>query len=424
MATSGSTNFNVTAGDIIEEALGLIGVHAIGEPLDSSETSSDLRTLNMMLKAWYPKMGLWLNRELSLFFQKDQIFYEIGPTGDHCAPNAAKTEIATAAVSGASSIVVDSVADFSDTFDRDGLVTAVTASAGTITLDGDLVTNGIATLSGDRKILIFSVADESGDTFSIVGQNAAGVAVSENITGPNITTVYSVNTYKTITSVTTDGAGTGNIEIGQVGDPVGTELDEDSIHWTFIAAALSTTISLVTALTDSVAVDNHVYSYTEKTSRPIEIVESRRITAEGTDVPIIPSGRLDYELLSDKKTPGIVNQIYYDKQLGNGIIKAWPLTINMKEYLKFTARIPVQDLDELTNDFEVAQEWFEAIAWNLALRLFPKHEKTIPPDVAAMALQMLDDAMATDSENTSSYIQIGTGWHGQSAGYGGGSGKY
>ena len=416
MATSGSTNFNVTAGDIIEEALELVGVLGVGEPRDDDEFDKALRSLNMMLKAWYPKMGLWLNRELFLFFQEDQIFYNIGPTGDHCASNAVKTEIATAAVSGASSVVVDATTGFGDTFDRDGLVTAVTASAGTITLTGDLVSSGIATLSGDRKILIYSVADESGDTFTITGQDAAGVAVTENIAGPNTTTVYSVNTYKTITSITTDGAGTGNIEIGQVGDPVGIEVDGDSIDWTFIAAALSTTLSLVTALTDSAAVDNHVYSYTEKTSRPIEIVESRRITAEGTDVPIIPSGRLDYELLSDKRTPGIVNQIYYDKQLGNGIIKAWPMTTNMKEYLKFTARIPVQDLDELTNDFEVAQEWFEAIAWNLAIRLFPKHEKTIPPDVKLQAQEMLDDAMATDSENTSSYIQIGMGWHGQAAG--------
>ncbi len=268
MATSGSTNFNVTAGDIIEEALELVGVLGIGEPRDSTEFAGALRSLNMMLKAWYPKMGLWLNRELFLFFQEDQIFYNIGPTGDHCAPNAVKTEVATAAASGASSVVVDATTGFGDTFDRDGLVTAVTASTGTITLTGDLVASGIATLSGQRKILIYSVADESGDTFTITGQDAAGVAVTENITGPNITTVYSVNTYKTISSITTDGAGTGNIEIGQVGDPVGIEVDGDSIDWTFIAAALSTTLSLVTALTDSVAVDNHVYSYTEKTSRP------------------------------------------------------------------------------------------------------------------------------------------------------------
>ena len=87
-------------------------------------------------------------------------------------------------------------------------------------------------------------------------------------------------------------------------------------------------------------------------------------------------------------------------------MNVWPEPSEVKTYLKFSAQIPLQDIDNLSNDLEVAQEWYEAVAWNLSLRLFPKYSKPIPPDVGMMALQMLDDATITDSENTPNRIQI------------------
>jgi len=409
MATSGSylKNYNVTAYDILYEALGIVGVYDPGEAIPASETTDALRTLNMMLKGWQSRYFLWKNKELALFFQEDENSYDIGPTGDHCADSWAKTEVATAAASGASSVVVDATTGFGDTFDRNGIVTATTpAVAGAITLTGALVTSGIATLSGQRKILIYSDADDSGVSFGITGLDALGASVTETITGPNTTTVYSTYTYKSVSAITIDGAGTGNIEIGQVGDPVGIELDGDSIHWTYLSAALSTTLSLVTALTDAVAVDNHVYSYTVKTQRPYEIVEARVYGSDNLDRSINIISRADYMGLSDKTSEGTPNQVYYDKQLSNGKMYIWPEPNNMQEYLKFTARIPIMDLNELTEDLEMAGEWFEAVSWNLALRLFPKYGKPIDQSVALMALSFLEDAVASDSENTSTFIGL------------------
>ena len=105
MATSGSYNFNVTALEILEESHGLIGAHDPGETLDATEAGSSLRTLNMMLKIWHKKYGLWLIRELSLFLQDDTISYDLGLTGDHCAANAVKTELSAAAASAATSAI-------------------------------------------------------------------------------------------------------------------------------------------------------------------------------------------------------------------------------------------------------------------------------------------------------------------------------
>lgn len=410
MATSGTYKYNVTGADIITEALGLVGAYSMGESIEASESADALRTLNMMLKGWQPKIGLWLKKELSLFFTNSQASYDIGPTGDHCAQNAVKTEIATAAAIAQNNVVVDSITGFGDTYDRDGIVTAiVTPAAGAITLNGALVASGIATLSGNRKIVIYSTGNESGRIFTVVGQNAAGTAVTENITGPNGTSVYSSNAFKTVTSVTIDLIGIGTIQVGQVGDPVGIEQDNDTLHWTYLVSTpLNTTLQLLNVLTAAVAVDNHVYSYTVKTPRPIEIVEARLHRADGYDVPLTVSGRLDYQLLSNKAQTGITNQVYYDKQLENGKFYLWLAPTNMQDYIKFTAKLPIQNIDNLTDDIEVAQEWFLPIAWQLAVLIYPKwHEgKFIDAGMALMAERLLDDAITSDSENAPTFIQI------------------
>ena len=403
MATSGKYKYNATANDIITETLGLVGAYTPGESIDASESADVLRTLNMMLKMWQGQgLGLWLNKEIYLFLANAQASYEIGPMGDHCAITAVKTELAAAAANGATSITIDATTGFGNTFDRDGIVTAVTmAAAGAITLTGALVAAGVATLSGNRRILVYAAGNESGRTFSVVGQDAAGVAVTESITGPNAGTVYSTNSFETITSITIDAASAGNFEIGQVGDPIGIELDNDTLHWTFIAGALSTTPSLVTALTAAAAVDNHVYSYTSKAPRPVEIIECRLHRADDIEVPLIAGGRQDYARLSNKTSTGTPNQVFYDKQLDEGVLYVWLVPTDMQDYIKLSAKLPIQIMENLTDDFEVAQECLLLIAWNLAVLIYPKYHdgRFIDTATALMAERMLDDAKTSDSEN-------------------------
>lgn len=405
MATSGLYRPNITGSEIITEALSVAGVYTMGETIPDDESADAIRTLNLMLKAMQRKFGLWLNREVALFLQDDQTAYELGPTGDHCSPSWAKTELAADANSGATTFTIDATTDFGDTFDRDGIAAAQTpAGAGSLTLDGVLVSSGIATLSGQRKVLIYSDGNDSGVSFVITGLDAEGVSVTESVTGPNATTVYSSKTYKTVSSVTISGAGTGNIEVGQVGDPVGIELDGGSVQWSYLGSALSTTITPIDALTGAAATDNHVYSYTERTPRPVSILESRLRRSSGYDTPLNPMSRDEYQRLSNKTNEATPNQIYYDKQLTNGILNVWPEPNDVQDFILMSIRIPIQIIESLTNDIEIADEFGEMLAWNLALRLFPKYQRPIDPLVAAMAAQMYDDALMSDNEDTSIYI--------------------
>ena len=67
------------------------------------------------------------------------------------------------------------------------------------------------------KVSITGGSDESGKTFTIVGRSVAGASVTEVVTGPNATTVYSANYFAQISSITVSAATTGAITVGYGG---------------------------------------------------------------------------------------------------------------------------------------------------------------------------------------------------------------
>lgn len=70
------------------------------------------------------------------------------------------------------------------------------------------------TLDAPRQIVITTVADESGKTFTINGTDWAGSPITEQLTGPAIGTVTSVLSYKTVTSIAISAAASGAITVG------------------------------------------------------------------------------------------------------------------------------------------------------------------------------------------------------------------
>lgn len=111
MATSGSVNYSETATEIVTGALQVTGVLAEGETASASQMTNGLKVLNRMVKAWNA-MGihLWAYGEAVLFPALSTQSFSIGPTGDRCAleSDVVQTYIATAALSGATTITVPS----------------------------------------------------------------------------------------------------------------------------------------------------------------------------------------------------------------------------------------------------------------------------------------------------------------------------
>lgn len=124
MATSGSYNFTRTAGEIVDDALRKAGILATGEVASADQNADGLVDLNLMVKSWPAKgIDLWRYEELTVYMQQSFSLaqggpnvqsYSIGPTGDNATFGDNKTELSVAAVSGASTITVDSASAISN----------------------------------------------------------------------------------------------------------------------------------------------------------------------------------------------------------------------------------------------------------------------------------------------------------------------
>lgn len=88
------------------------------------------------------------------------------------------------------------------------------SGAGAVTLNGSLVSGGVATLDKPRRVLFTFASDETGKTYVVTGTNWTNQTISETVTGTTPGTVATVLDYKTVTSVVADAASAGNVSIG------------------------------------------------------------------------------------------------------------------------------------------------------------------------------------------------------------------
>lgn len=111
MARSGSTDFSVTASDIIRKALALVAERAAEIPLTNSEIEDGLQSLNIMVKDWQAQgLHLWKRDEGILFLDVGVSSYKLGPAGAEATlvSDFINTDLSVAAIATATSLTVDS----------------------------------------------------------------------------------------------------------------------------------------------------------------------------------------------------------------------------------------------------------------------------------------------------------------------------
>jgi hypothetical protein len=164
--------------------------------------------------------------------------------------------------------------------------------------------------------------------------------------------------------------------VGMVsGQYIGVELDSGTIQWTTInGAPAGTTVTLAAALIGAASANNVVYFYAAKIARPIAIVEARSVNSSNVELPLRPVSRDEYMTLPLKSSTGPVVQYYYDAQTSNGTLFVWPVETDMASKILFTARTPVQDFVNAADTPDFPQEWFDALHFNLALRMAPAYK--------------------------------------------------
>ena len=100
-------------------------------------------------------------------------------------------------------------------------INAAVASAVAISTAAGVANNAALTLTASpyvtdfpRKITITSAADDSGISFTVVGLNESGTAVTETVTGVDSGVATSANYYSSVTSITAVGDPAGNVSAG------------------------------------------------------------------------------------------------------------------------------------------------------------------------------------------------------------------
>lgn len=102
------------------------------------------------------------------------------------------------------------------TADPDGIDTGTSDSTSpyAFELNGSLASSGTVTLDVATQVTFTSAANYSAHIFTITGTDQDGESLTEIVTGPNNTTVYSTKFFKTITSITGIYAISTNITVG------------------------------------------------------------------------------------------------------------------------------------------------------------------------------------------------------------------
>jgi hypothetical protein len=94
-----------------------------------------------------------------------------------------------------------------DAADDNGIAESqTTAGAANLTLDGVLVTGGVAILDTPRQVIVTSGGNDTGVTFTIYGTTYGGQSVSEAITGASGGASATKTDFATVTRVAASGA--------------------------------------------------------------------------------------------------------------------------------------------------------------------------------------------------------------------------
>lgn len=94
--------------------------------------------------------------------------------------------------------------------------TALVNAQGT-TVAGTAFTLGTTVLDAQRRLLFNFSANESSNTFRVIGTNDAGFAIAETVSGVNASTTQSNLDFKTVSSITPVGTTAGTTSVGTNG---------------------------------------------------------------------------------------------------------------------------------------------------------------------------------------------------------------
>ena len=146
------------------------------------------------------------------------------------------------------------------------------------------------------------------------------------------------------------------------------------------------------------------------------ILEAYYVSDNTTDVPLKIISRSTYNDLSNKGTLGVPNQINFDPQRLWSTIRPWPTgNTGVNGAIEIHYQRSLESFIADGDEPDYPQEWFMALAYNLARSLAPKYG-TPQMDYARIlqqARELYEDARGFDTElETAVYLSPDVSWGG------------
>lgn len=320
MSISTTTDYNTTAGQLIQLAYQTINVCDDVEEVTPEQYSYALNHLNNMVKAWQGQSyHLWKKKVATIFTQKNQSAYVLNSTGDNATLLYARTYMTVAGNIGDTSIIVN-------------------------------------------------------DIFGINVGDYLGIGLADN--SRFWTTVLSIDPL-----------------LKKINFPVGVTLPQT------VAASTS----------------NPLYAYSTKLDQPFDVQPNGGVRREDSgsvddrrDVPLMDLSYDQYLQLPNKFNTGTPTSYTYDRQLANANIYLWPTPVDDSNLILLTIYTKIRDFDLAQNNPDFPQEWYDAVVYNLAVRIAPKFGKNVGDKFASLrqdAANALALAKAFDNEPGSIYFR-------------------
>jgi hypothetical protein len=108
------------------------------------------------------------------------------------------------------------------------------------------------------------------------------------------------------------------------------------------------------------------------TLNPLRIMSMRYRDANSRDMPVRLFTREEYFDMPLKTSTGIPTQYYFDPQRGAPIVYVWPLLVSVTtEVLTCTYQKRMDDVDDLSNDVDIDDAYYDTLIHAFAKRLLP-----------------------------------------------------
>ena len=106
-----------------------------------------------------------------------------------------------------------------------------------------------------------------------------------------------------------------------------------------------------------------------QTTRPLRVVMAFIRSPQDRDTTLMVISRQEYMQQGYKPSQGIPNQVYYDPQLGNGVLYIFNTPNATGWTIHLQVQLPVEDTLTPSNILDFPSEWFNCLKFGLADQL-------------------------------------------------------